>query len=252
MVEAQYQDAVRLEMDNLYTIYVDALAARETLRFAEAGMAAVEHAMATQANKNDQSEDAQLQADHIEVHRDNIALAMLDATANLQSAKRTLATVLSLPRDAVERLDLRGSLRDDARLVQTSDELIQMAVATRPDLAAFRLNVCRALADVRLAKANRFSDVFVIYQPFTYQDQAPYGLPGSYSWVLGGTVTAPIYDRNQGNIRRANVNVEQSRLEMQSVERRIVNEVDDARDEYEICATWSSALRNICFPRLGT
>lgn len=234
VVEAQYQDAVRLEIDYLYSVYVDFLAARETLRFAEAGVSAVEHAMETQSKKNDASEDAQLQADHIEIHRDAIELAMLDARANLQSAKRALATVLSLPRDAVDRLDLYGSLRDSAPPVQSADELVQIAVAARPDLASFRLNVCRALADVRLAKANRISDVFVLYQPYTYQDNAPFNLPSSRSWALGATVTAPIYDRNQGNIRRANVNVEQSKLEMQAVERRIVGEVDDARDEYEI------------------
>ena len=34
VLEAQYQDAVRLEIDNLYTAFVDVLAARETLRYA--------------------------------------------------------------------------------------------------------------------------------------------------------------------------------------------------------------------------
>ena len=109
------------------------------------------------------------------------------------------------------------------------------------------------MADVRLAKANRISDVFVLYQPYTYQDNAPFNLPSSRSWALGATVTAPIYDRNQGNIRRANVNVEQSRLEMQSVERRMVAEVEDARDEYEVSrATWSSGSKSTCCPRPDT
>ena len=34
MLEAQYQDAVRLEIDNLYTAFVDVLDARETVRYA--------------------------------------------------------------------------------------------------------------------------------------------------------------------------------------------------------------------------
>ena len=36
VLEAQYQDAVRLQIDNLYTAYTDVLGARETIRFAEA------------------------------------------------------------------------------------------------------------------------------------------------------------------------------------------------------------------------
>src|SRR3954453_20720953 len=38
VLEAQYQDAVRLEIDNLYTAYVDVLGARETVRFARASV----------------------------------------------------------------------------------------------------------------------------------------------------------------------------------------------------------------------
>ena len=33
VVEARFQDAVRIQIDNLYTAYVDVVAAEETLRF---------------------------------------------------------------------------------------------------------------------------------------------------------------------------------------------------------------------------
>ena len=35
MLEAQYQDAARRSIDNLYTAYVDVLAARQNVRYAE-------------------------------------------------------------------------------------------------------------------------------------------------------------------------------------------------------------------------
>ena len=38
VLEAQYQDAVRIQIDNLYTVYVNVLAARETIRFARAAV----------------------------------------------------------------------------------------------------------------------------------------------------------------------------------------------------------------------
>ena len=38
VLEAQYQDAVRLQINNLYTAFVDVLAARETVRYAEASV----------------------------------------------------------------------------------------------------------------------------------------------------------------------------------------------------------------------
>ncbi|HEY4308617.1 MAG TPA: TolC family protein [Pirellulales bacterium] len=232
--EAQFLDLVRQELDYLYTTYVDALSARETLRFSEAGLAAVNIALDTHGKKGNDTEDEQLQKDHIEIHRDSIELAKLDAEANLASAKRTLATVLGLPREAAQTLELRGSLRDLVPPPPPTDELVQTALAARPDVAMYRMNVCRAMADVKLAKANRFPDVYVLYQPYTYQDNSPFSVPSSRSWALGATVTAPIYDRNQGNIRHAAVNVDQSRLELQVIERRVLAEVEDAREEYEV------------------
>ena len=182
--EAQYQDAVRQELDTLYTAYIDALSARETVRFAEAGVAGVEQAIATQGKKGNDTEDEKLQADHIEIHRDSLELVRLDAEGNLASAKRTLATILSLPREASQTLELRGSLRDLVPPPPVTDELAQMALAARPDVVVYRLNVCRAIADVKLAKANRFPDVYVLYQPYTYQDNSPFQLPSSRSWAL--------------------------------------------------------------------
>ena len=87
---------------------------------------------------------------------------------------------------------------------------------------------------MRLAQANRYSDVYVLYQPFTYQDNSPFNLPSSQSWALGTTMTVPIYDRNQGNIRRAKFNVDQTRIEVQTIERRVAGEVEEARQEYEV------------------
>src|SRR5262249_46788197 len=113
-------------------------------------------------------------------------------------------------------------------------ELIALAIAARPDLTAFRLGVARAQAEVNLAMANRFSDVFVLYQPFTYQNNAPFNLPSSRSWAIGATVGVPVFDRNQGNIQRAKLNVAQTRLELQALERIVVTDVENARQEYQM------------------
>src|SRR5581483_9765618 len=45
VIEALFQDAVRLELDNLYTAYVNALAARETIRYARASVAGLARAL---------------------------------------------------------------------------------------------------------------------------------------------------------------------------------------------------------------
>ena len=82
-----------------------------------------------------------------------------------------------------------------------------MALALRPDVVSFRLGIHTAEANVRLQRANRFSDVYVLYQPYTFQDNTPVGLKSATSWALGVTVPLPLYNRNQGNIERAKLNV---------------------------------------------
>ena len=51
-----------------------------------------------------------------------------------------------------------------------------MGLSSRPDLNANRLGLTRAHADVKLARANRFSDVYLLYQPYTLQNNSPFGL----------------------------------------------------------------------------
>ncbi len=107
-------------------------------------------------------------------------------------------------------------------------------MAERPDVVSLRLGIERAVADVRLAKANAYSDVYVLWQPYTFQDNSPYGLKSQTSWALGVTVPLPIYNRNQGGIERAKLNVSQSQHELADLERQAQIDVHQAVQEYEI------------------
>ena len=79
-------------------------------------------------------------------------------------------------------------------------------------MVAFRLGITSAEANVGLQRANRFSDAYLLYQPYTYQNNAPFGKQSGTSWALGITVPLPVYNRNQGNIERAKINVHQSQV----------------------------------------
>ena len=71
-------------------------------------------------------------------------------------------------------------------------------------------------------------------EPYTYQDNRPFGLKSPTSWALGVTVPLPVYNRNQGNIERAKVNVSQTRVELAALERQVADEVDEAIREFEL------------------
>jgi cobalt-zinc-cadmium efflux system outer membrane protein len=239
VVEALYQEAARQEIDRLSTAYVDALAARQALRQVKAALAslvAAEDARRAKPPANElpppEPDRQQPNLRKFKIQRHRLEIAVRDAEASWSHGKRVLGTLLNLPNEQVAQLELRGSLDDNAPTAPPLAELQSMARANRPDLAAYRLAIERATADVRLAKANRLPDVYLLYQPYTLQDQSPFGFRNSTSWAAGATVTVPIFDRNQGNIRRTQVNVEQARLELQVFEQRIQLEVESAYEEY--------------------
>ena len=168
------------------------------------------------------------------IQREAAQIALLDAEESLRKTKRALAVLLNLPPTEADAIEVRGSTLDRVPPPPPMDELIRIALAIRPDLVSFRLGVQRAEADVRLAMANRFTDVYLLYQPYTYQNNQPFGLKSPTSWALGVTVPLPIYNRNQGGIQRAKLNVTQTQIQLATLERQTITDVQQAVKEYEV------------------
>ncbi|HWE34964.1 MAG TPA: TolC family protein [Isosphaeraceae bacterium] len=234
VLEAQYQDAVRLQIDNLATAYVDALVARETVRFARAGRAGLAEILDRTTRLYRRGDRTIADVSRIKAQFEAAEVGAMDAEESLRRANRTLGALLEIPPDRAEGIELRGTIHDVAPGPPPIGELTALALATRPDLAAYRLGVRRAEDNVRLQKANRFSDVYLLYQPYTFQNNAPLGLKSATSWALGMTVPLPVYDRNQGNIERARLNVSQTKVELTDRERQAVVEVRQAEREYAV------------------
>jgi cobalt-zinc-cadmium efflux system outer membrane protein len=227
VLEAQYQDAVRLEIDNVYTAFTNVLGERETVRYAEASVTGLRQVLKTTRAQLDNK--IITEADYLRVkgQLDAAEIGRMDAEELYRDAKRSLGVLLNIPTPQAEEIELRGTLHDPTSAPPAIDELIRMALDGRPDVAAFRLGVARALADVRLARANRFSDVYLLYQPYTFEG-------GATSWALGATVPLPVYNRNQGNIQRALINVSQVQTELLALEQRLIAEVRKAEREYAV------------------
>ena len=126
----------------------------------------------------------------------------MDAREASQATKRNLGVLLNMPGPQAEAMEIRGTIHDPFPTPPPVNELIRLAFDGRPDVVAFRLGVQRAEADTRLARANRVSDVYLLYQPYTFQNNAPFDKQSATSWALGVTVPLPLYNRNQGNIQR--------------------------------------------------
>ncbi len=234
VVEAQYQDAVRVEIANLYEAYLGALLARESVRFSQAALKGLDQVLEKVREQQKEKIATQADVDSVLIQRERAAASVVDAEKTYESTKVRLGALLNIPAAEAEKIELRGSLKVEAPPPPLGDELVQLALQCRPDVQAFRLGVTLSQSSVRLAKANRMPDIYVLYQPFTFQDNSYQHKENATSWAAGVTVPLPLYNRNQGNIERSKINVKQSILELQAQELRAVTEVKQAEKEYQI------------------
>src|SRR5262249_6022455 len=121
-----------------------------------------------------------------------------------------------------------------APLPVKQEELIELGLQSRPDLNALRFGLDRARADVRSAQAERYSDVYLLAQPYTFQNNSYLGLRSPTSWAVGVTVALPVFNRNQGNVIRAKLNADQSKVELMNQERQVVYDVSEAVREFDL------------------
>lgn len=233
VLETQYQNAVRLTVHELYLAYTEVLVARETLRYAEVSLAGTKamldasHVQAREqggANESDQL--------HLAIQYETARLDVDQARSELVRAKHRLAALLAIPREQAARLELRGRIRPPEPPLPGRDDLVRMALAVRPDVQAYRQGVDRAHADAHVARKERVDDVFVVYSPFVFQNNIPIGKQSVSSFSLGVMGSIPIFDRNQGEIRRAEVNVSQTRTALAGIERQVAAEVESAFVEH--------------------
>ncbi len=234
VLEAQYQDAVRMSIDVLYSAFVDILAARQTVRYSQKSVQGLDKVLSVTQLLYEKDQATRADVNRVKIQREAAEIALLDAEEQLRKTQRALAVLLNLPPAEGDSLAVRGSILDRFPPPPAMDELIRIALSVRPDIVSFRLGIKRAEADVRLAMANRFTDVYLLYQPYTYQNNQPFGLKSPTSWALGVTVPLPLYNRNQGGIQRAKLNVTQTQIQLATLERQTITDVQQALKEYEV------------------
>ena len=244
-LEAQFQDVVRRQIGNLYRAFLDLQTARLNVLSAEAAVKD-RRAIVDRARRRARAgEDLSRLEAHLEKARD----ALDEARHAIDDARDALALLLNLSPDEARDLQPRGGLRDLAPAAPPVEELTRLALSCRPDLLAARRGVGRAENEVALARANRFDDVFLFYDPYSYQDNRITHQPSGRSWALGMTIPLPVFNRNQGNLARARSNVGQTQTELVALERRVVSEVRLADREYRYSRQVLDRAEQVTLPR---
>jgi cobalt-zinc-cadmium efflux system outer membrane protein len=246
--EAQFQDAVRLQIDNLYTVIVDVAAANEAVRYNEAYAKGLNKLAVVFEERAEAGAVQPSQADALRAQAERAQLQLRLAKSAVRTTTRRLALLLNMRGEEAAALKVSLNLRDTNPLPENDSALLQRALESRPDLIATRFGLQRAGAEIRLARANAFPDAYLLYQPYTLQDNRPLGLKSPTSWAVGLTVSVPLFNRNQGVIQRARLNEEQTRVELAAAEEGVATEVDLAIREFELSLSAVEELEKEVLP----
>ena len=250
VTEAQYQNEVRLAIANLHAAFVDVLTARVAIRYMKESVKGLDEVVRVALGHYEKRSGTRSDVDQAKSDRASAALGVIDAEETLQKRKRVLGEMLNLSPQDSEALEVRGFLRYEGPQPPPLEALVAIARDSRPDFAAFRLGIEAATSNVRLQLANRFSDAYLLYQPYTFQNNAPFGRESGVSWALGITMPLPLYNRNQGNIERARINVVQTRTQLELLDRRLVTEIGQAIGEYQVSRRIVRGMRENVVPGL--
>ncbi len=112
VTENQYQDVVRLGLNNVYLAYVDVLAARQTVRYSRVSVEGWDKVLSALQALFQKGNTTSADVDQARSEREFAAIGLMDAEEVLRRQKRILAELLNIPPDQAEGLEVRGTIED--------------------------------------------------------------------------------------------------------------------------------------------
>jgi outer membrane protein, heavy metal efflux system len=198
--------------------FSDAQTARDSLVLAAENLTSLDEVERIQRVRAEKGDISELELLRIQVQRFAFERDAADARQALQAAKIALRSVVG--RDAVaEDFEIVGELTV-REFVATPTDLYRLAMANRPDLAAADAARRKAEADIRLARANAWTD---ITPGIEYQRIGP---DNTIGFVL--SVPIRIFDRNQGEIARTQADAKRAAAAREVVAIQALSELDTA------------------------
>lgn len=216
---SQQADLTRLLLFNLRGAFVQTLEAKAIKGVAAENLAQYDRVLALNRDRLKAGDIAQVDMDRLVLARVQFESDLQTAEVNLRTAKIQLLMLLN-DRIPVDAFDVSGTF-DFSEQISSLEHYRQIAIDARPDLRAAVQAVDKAQTDHRLAVANGSTDpVFSV----------DYGRNPPLINYLGVSVSIPlrIFDRNQGEKARTELDIQRSEQLRVAAEAQVFNDVDSA------------------------
>ena len=226
---------------NLRQAYITALLANSDLEFARQNLADYQKVIDLNRLMLQQGETSRANFLKIELQTLQFQTDVDEARLQAKTAKATLRALVG-PANLPQEFELVGELHA-IPVNQTLAELQQQALANRPDLKSAETARDKALADFRLARANRWPDPTLgasylhtgneIGGPNWFEPFYPKGPTSNAMGMAVASVPIPIFNRNQGELARTKSEQIRADFLLESARNQVIQDVETAYAAFE-------------------
>jgi cobalt-zinc-cadmium efflux system outer membrane protein len=224
IAESTYLDQERNLVFNLRSAFVQVLQAKAVLQNAQQNLEYWDHELDVNRTRFNAGDLAEVDLNRLELQRVQFESDYETAYVNLRTSKIQLLMLLN-DRTPIERFDVTGPF-DFSEELKPLEEYRNVALAARPDLKVAVQNVELAKITYKLTVANGSTDP--TYSAW-WTHNPSFNNPYDYNTV-GASVSIPlrIFDRNQGEKARTQVDIGRNERLRDSSEAQVFNDVDSA------------------------
>ncbi len=217
-------DLDRTLLFSLRMAFIQTLQEKAVLDLAKENLSYYDHLLDVNRERYKAGAIAQVDLDRLELQRVQYESDLQTAEVNLRTAKIQLLTLLN-DRTPVEQFDVTGPYGFSTQIAPL-EEVRQMALDARPDLKAAMEAIDKAQADHKLAIANGSTDP-TLSAWYTYNPS--FNNPFAHQTIgLGVSIPLRIFDRNQGEKKRTELDVDRNEKLMEATRAQVFSDVDSA------------------------
>ena len=217
-------DLNRTLLFTLRMAFIQTLQEKAVLDLAKENLSYYDHLLDVNRERYKAGAIAQVDLDRLELQRVQYESDLQTAEVNLRTAKIQLLTLLN-DRTPVEQFDVTGPY-DFSTQIAPLDDVRQMALDARPDLKAAMEAIDRAQTDHKLAVANGSTDPTL---SAWYTHNPSFNNPFAHETLgLGVSIPLRIFDRNQGEKKRTELDIDRNEKLMEATRAQVFGDVDSA------------------------
>ncbi len=229
---ADYADLVRQRVSGAIAAFYDVLEARSMLDLAREDFASQKRVEGITQQQVRLGGAGSIEVDRIHISVLGGQREVCDRETALVTAKAKLLAALGR-RDLSPTFDVKGSLEiPHAATPPETQEAIALAEENRPDIASLRRQIEKAQADIRVQQTNAYPAI-TPSAGYTEQYQTDNGVPNAPAMSVSIVAAVPLFDRNQGNIHKAQSVATQAALNLQAQLAQLHAEIKQAVAEFE-------------------